>query len=157
MVKYLALTTLILTVFFTSGCDNSSKMEEIKSQSTEEKIQQFNELKDNDTSAFQKVIVSEMKKQLQLPLLIDENTLMVDVSTDGDAISYKYVIKGIPASVINDQIWQESMQRNVKNTYCLDDSKVKLIRELFPNGVIYNYYRNDSLVYKFKVLEAMCD
>ncbi|ELQ9312165.1 protein K [Serratia marcescens] len=155
MVKYLALTTLILTVFFTSGCDNSSKLEEITSQSTEEKIQQFNELKDNDTSAFQKVIVSETKKQL--PLLVDENTLMVDVSTDGNAISYKYVIKGIPESVINDQFWQEAMQRNVKNNYCLSDSKVKLFRGLFPNGVIYNYYRNDSLVYKFKMLESMCD
>jgi hypothetical protein len=43
--------------------------------------------------------------------LVDEATLMTDVSTDGGTFSYKYVIKGISASTMESDVWKDAMQK----------------------------------------------
>ncbi|WP_119300792.1 protein K [Klebsiella pneumoniae] len=134
--------------------DIEKKIKEIQANSTPEKIKKFNELKDDDPKILRESVVSEIKKKL--PLLVDEATLMTDVSTDGGTFSYKYVIKGISASTMESDVWKDAMQKNIKNSYCSDDARLKVFRELFSEGVIYNYYLSDKLIYTYRALPSIC-
>lgn len=88
---------------------------------------------------------------------MSESTLLVDVSSDGNVFSYKYLVKGIPSSIVNKQLWQDAMQEKIKESYCLDDAKVEMFRKLFPGGAVYNYYLNDKLVYRYKSSLSICN
>lgn len=135
--------------------DVDKALKEIEERSTPEKIEQFNKLPDNDSSNLREIVVTEMKKKL--PLLIDEATLMSDVSLDGNTFSYKYVIKGIPANVIEGDQWKNNMQKSIVNRYCSNNAQVTMFRDLFTEGVIYNYYVSEKLVYTYKAVPSVCN
>ncbi|EFV42138.1 hypothetical protein M988_2727 [Hafnia paralvei ATCC 29927] len=134
--------------------DVDKKLKAIQDQSTPEKIEQFNKLQDNDTQKFQQAVVLEIKKKL--PLLVDEATLMSDVSAENNAFTYKYIVKGIPINVIESHEWQETMKKTITSSYCSDDARVTVFRNLFPEGVIYNYYVSEKLIYTYKALPSVC-
>ncbi len=171
MVKNLTLATLASTVIILLGCDDPSKGKDsevdrqtgnlkqeskiIHHKSKKERVQKFYDLKDEDSSGAQEIIVSEMKQNL--PLFIDENTLMVDVSIDDNVFSYKFVIKRTPLAMINSRFWQEALQENIRSNYCIDDSNVQMFRGVFSGGAVYNYYLSDRLVYRYKIIPSDCD
>lgn len=135
--------------------DVDKKVKAIQDQSTPEKIEQFNKLQDNDPQILQQAVVSEIKKKL--PLLVDQATLMSDVSAENNAFTYKYIVKGITIKEIERHEWQETMQKTITSSYCSDDANVTVFRNLFPAGVIYNYYVSEKLIYTYKALPSVCN
>ncbi|MEN3753459.1 protein K [Mangrovibacter sp. SLW1] len=181
MIKRATFAALLPVILLASGCDDAPKdkadstetpnttkdsqttpggneldkrLAEIRSQSTSEKIQEFNQLKDNDPKLLQKSVVAEVKKQL--PLLIDDATMMADVSAEGNTFTYKFVIKGLPASITKNEEWRSNMQKVIIKNYCSKDNRVKVFRSLFPDGAVYNYYQDNKLVYSWKAQPSVC-
>ncbi|KEA53401.1 protein K [Mangrovibacter sp. MFB070] len=181
MIKRATLAALFPAILLAGGCDDASKdkadtaeaptttqagktapgandldkrLAEIRSQSTSAKIEEFNQLKDNDPKLLQKSVVAEVKKQL--PLLIDDATMMEDVSAEGNTFTYKFVIKGLPASITQNEEWRSNMQKVIITNYCSNDNRVKVFRSLFPDGAVYNYYQDNKLIYSWKAQPAIC-
>jgi predicted secreted protein len=176
MIKRATLAALLPAILLANGCDDASKdkantaeapttaqaskteldkrLAEIRAQSTSAKIEEFNQLKDNDPKLLQKSVVAEVKKQL--PLLIDDATMMSDVSSEGNTFTYKFVIKGLPASITKNEEWRSNMQKVIIKNYCSNDNRVKVFRSLFPDGAVYNYYQDNELVYSWKAQPSIC-
>jgi len=53
----------------------------------------------NDKSAMQATILDDIKKKL--PILIDQATLLTEISMKDNALIYHLDVKGIPVSVMN--------------------------------------------------------
>lgn len=135
--------------------DVDKKVKAIQDQSTPEKIDQFNKSQDNDPQVLQQAVVSEIKKKL--PVLVDQATLMSDVSAENNTFTYKYIVKGITIKAIESHEWQEAMQKTINSSYCSNDARVTVFRNLFPEGVIYNYFVGEKLVYTYKALPSICN
>jgi len=147
-----------LSICLLAACDNSTKAKAATQKATDdtssERIENFQKQNVNDLSAMQTMIADGVKKKL--PQLIDKATLLTEVSTQGNAFVYHFEVKGIPVSVLNSQYWQENIEKNIKSQYCKNDEKMKIFKEFFPDGSIYNYYFENTLIYSNRVTPAQC-
>ncbi|WP_241571626.1 hypothetical protein [Rosenbergiella nectarea] len=150
---------LTLSVCLLAACDDSSKAQpvpprEATQKTSSENVEKFQKQNVNDKSTIQAMIIDGAKKKL--PLLIDQATLLTEVSTKSNTFIYHYEVKGIPVSVIDTNYWQENMKKTIQVQYCKDDDKMKVFREFFPGGSTYNYFVDNKLVYSRTITPAEC-
>lgn len=160
MVRYL-LAIMTLPLCLLAACDDASKApqsqlppKEATQKTSAENVEKFQKQNVNDKSATQAMIIDGARKKL--PLLIDQATLLTDVSTKSNTFIYHYEVKGIPVSVIKTNDWQENMKKTIQVQYCKDDDKMKVFREFFPGGSAYNYFVDNKLVYSHTITPAEC-
>lgn len=116
--------------FFITGCnENGDKTSIIKDEKS--------------------IIVQSLNDKL--PVVLDENTLLVSAVDEGDALHYKYVISADLKSVSS---WMDMRSKMITN-YCLSKD-MGGIRNHFKGGVIYTYYDLDKEVYSQAVRPYDC-
>ncbi|MBT0728845.1 protein K [Rosenbergiella nectarea] len=155
------LVIFTLSLCLLAACDDSSKAQqrevaakEATQNTSSEKVENFQKQNVNDKSTIQAMIIDGAKKKL--PLLIDQATLLTEVSTKSNTFIYHYEVKGIPVSVIDTNYWQKNMKKTIQVQYCKDDDKMKVFREFFPEGSTYNYFVDNKLVYSHTITPAEC-
>ncbi len=78
----------------TANSELKQRYDEIKANSTEEKINAFNAKGDDDPTLLRDVFLTEMAKAL--PMLIDDVTLLTEVTANQNGmLFYQYTIRGI--------------------------------------------------------------
>ncbi|WP_085247468.1 hypothetical protein [Gilliamella mensalis] len=127
----------------------------IMTQSTPEKIKQFNNQKDSDYSFAQDSVVAGIKEKL--PIVVDKFTMFDDISRNNNKLIYKYIMKGLPKEVILLKQNQQSVLNKIVTLYCGNDPNVKALKLLFPNGVSYNYYLANEKIMSFDLKPSDCD
>ena len=132
----------------------AQRYDEIKANSTEEKIKAFNEKPDDDSSSLSELFMSEMKKTL--PVLIDDATLLTEVTEQDGMLFYRYTLKGIPNEVLVSERWQQNMRDILVHNYCVPEAGMALLRETFPKGITHNYYKSNDLIFTYVVTPANC-
>ncbi|WP_369308411.1 protein K [Providencia rettgeri] len=138
----------------TANSELQQRYDEIKANSTEEKINAFNAKGDDDPTLLRDVFLSEMAKSL--PMLIDDVTLLTEVTAKNGMLFYQYTIKGIPDKVLEGESWQQNMREILDKNYCGKDAGMKMLHEMFPEGITHNYHKSDKLVFTYIVTPAIC-
>lgn len=174
MVVFQKLVWLVLGVVLVTGCspdvDEKTKSEqpsglatnsevkqrydEIKANSTEDKIKAFNEKGDDDPTLLRDMFLSDMAKAL--PMLVDDVTLLAEVTAKNGMLFYQYTIKGIPDNVLEGEHWQQNMRGVLDKNYCGKDVGMKVLHEMFPEGITHNYYKSNKLIFTYIVTPAVC-
>ncbi|MWP61762.1 hypothetical protein [Gilliamella sp. Pas-s25] len=133
----------------------SDKAKDLYEQTKSEKEDMLKKIQEGNYSVAENLMIKAIKAKL--PATIDQNTTLVDVSTDNKAINYKYVVN----NTTKDALQAESNKKEVRNklieSYCSDDSSMKTLRLVFPRGANYNYYINDDKVFSVDVKSTDCD
>lgn len=130
------------------------RYDEIKANSTEDKINAFNEKGDDDPTLLREMFLSDMAQSL--PMLIDDVTLLTEVTAKDDMLFYRYTIKGIPDNILEGDSWQQNMRDVLDKSYCGKDTGIKILHGMFPAGITHNYYKSDKLIFTYLVTPAGC-
>lgn len=138
----------------TANSELKQRVDEIKSNSTEDKINAFNAKSDDDPTMLRGIFLSEMAKSL--PMLIDDVTLLTEVTEKNGMLFYQYTIKGIPDNVLESNSWQQNMRKVLDINYCGKDAGMKILHEMFPDGITHNYYKSNKLIFTYIVTPAIC-
>lgn len=139
----------------TANSELKQRYDEIKANSTEDKINAFNAKGDDDPTLLRDVFLTEMAKAL--PMLIDDVTLLTEVTANQNGmLFYQYTIKGIPDDVLEGKSWQQNMREILNKNYCGKDAGMKMLHEMFPEGITHNYHKSDKLVFTYIVTPAIC-
>jgi len=155
------LVTLSIVLCSLAACDDASKPKQGNVITKEEthtapskKLENFQKQDVNDKSAMQAMILEGIKKKL--PILIDQATQMTEVSTKDNVFIYHYEVKGIPVSVMNTHYWQENMKKGIQVQYCKNDDNIKIFKDFFTGGSIYNYFVENKLIYTTTITPEEC-
>lgn len=153
--------TFTIALCLLTACDDASKPEqgnvatkEATHTPTSEKIENFKKQDVNDKSAMQTTIIGDIKKKL--PILIDQATLLTEISMKDNAFIYHLDVKGIPVSVMNTHYWQENIKKAIQVQYCKSDDKMKIFRDFFTGGSVYNYFVDSKLIYTVTITPEEC-
>ena len=112
-------------------------------------------LKDGNYSLAQDAIIKGLN--LRLPLDVDQNSTLVDVTKGNDIISYKYDLKGITKEGFQVESNQKNILNGLRALYCSKDATTNAIKLVFPNGASHNYYLNGEKVLTLDLKPGDCD
>lgn len=141
-----------------SGTIGNSQIEqrydEIKANSTEDKINAFNAKGDDDPTMLRGIFLSDMAESL--PMLIDDVTLLTEVTAKNGMLFYQYTIKGIPDNVLEGDSWQQNMREILNRNYCGKNAGMGILHGMFPEGITHNYHKSNKLIFTYIVTPAIC-
>ncbi|MCX8574750.1 MULTISPECIES: hypothetical protein [unclassified Gilliamella] len=92
----------------------------------------------------QRIVIDSMKKQF--PIVYDENFTLVDVLKDNDQFIYKYEIKNIEEVKLTSPEFEQSSRTEILELYCSDNKGIAHFKEIFMDGIRYDYYLNNKNV-----------
>lgn len=138
----------------TANSELKQRYDEIKANSTEDKINAFKAKGDDDPTLLRGIFLSEMAKSL--PMLIDDVTLLTEVTAKNGMLFYQYTIKGIPDSVLEGDSWQQNMREVLNHNYCGKDAGMDVLHEMFPEGITHNYHKSNKLIFTYVVAPVIC-
>ncbi|AHN26497.1 hypothetical protein GAPWK_1924 [Gilliamella apicola] len=166
--------TLAMMGLFLVNCDNSKptvnnikeqvqqtssmvsdKVAELYEQTKSATQDALNNLKDGNYSLAQDAIIKGLN--LRLPLDVDQNLTLVDVTKGNDIISYKYDLKGITKEGFQVESNQKNILNGLRALYCSKDATTNAIKLVFPNGASHNYYLNGEKVLTLDLKPGDCD
>lgn len=172
--KFFKVISLALLSIFLVNCDNSkSTVDDIKqkvqqtgsdiSNKTQDYFEQaksetndiMNKLKEGNYNFAQDAVIKNIKQTL--PLNIDQNTSLVDVSKENNTINYKYDVKGMTKDDLKIENTQKTLLNNLLTDYCSSDLMKKALRLAFPEGATHNYYINNDNVLILSLKPSDCD
>ncbi|SCB89150.1 hypothetical protein [Gilliamella intestini] len=133
----------------------SDKVKDLYEQTKSEKDDMLNKVKEGNYSVAQSLMIKAIKTKL--PASIDPSITLVDVSTDSNAIDYKYVVNNITKDALLAETNQKNLQNKLVAFYCGDDASMKTLRLVFPKGANHNYYINNDKVLSVDVKPTDCD
>ncbi|OCG44508.1 hypothetical protein A9G35_07995 [Gilliamella sp. Choc5-1] len=133
----------------------SDKVKDLYEQTKSEKDDMLNKVKEGNYSVAQSLMIKAIKTKL--PVSIDPSITLVDVSTDSNAIDYKYVVNNITKDALLAETNQKNLQNKLVAFYCGDDASMKTLRLVFPKGANHNYYINNDKVLSVDVKPTDCD
>ncbi|MWP47502.1 hypothetical protein [Gilliamella sp. Pas-s27] len=133
----------------------SDKAKDLYEQTKSEKEDMLNKIKEGNYGVAQGLMIKAIKTKL--PATIDSSMTLVDVSTDSNAINYKYVVNNITKDALLAETNQKNLQNKLVAFYCGDDASMKTLRLVFPRGANHNYYINDDKVFSVDVKPTDCD
>lgn len=102
----------------------------------------------------QRIIIDSMKKQL--PIVYDENFTLVDVLKDNDQFIYKYEIKNIEEVELTSPEFEQSSRTEILELYCSDNKGIAHFKEIFMDGIRYDYYLNNKKMLSINVKSTDC-
>ncbi|MGG4607715.1 protein K [Providencia sp. Me31A] len=137
-----------------TNADVKQRYDKIKANSTEDKIKAFNEKGDDDPTLLRGIFLSDMAKAL--PMLVDDVTLLTEVTAKNGMLFYQYTIKGIPDNVLEEARWQQNMREGLDKNYCSKGVGMKVLHEMFPDGITHNYYKSNKLIFTYIVTPTIC-
>lgn len=172
--KTFKVINLAIMCLFLVNCDNSKptvdnikeQVDQTSSQVSDKVIDLYeqtksatqdalNKLKDGNYSLAQDIIIKCIK--LNLPLDVDKNSTLVDVTKDNDIISYKYEVKDITRDALQVENNQKNLLNNLRALYCSKDTTINAIKLVFPNGASHNYYLNGEKVLTLDLKQSDCN
>ncbi|OCG00628.1 YtxH domain-containing protein [Gilliamella sp. wkB308] len=138
-----------------TGADISDKTQDYFEQAKEESNDILNKLKEGNYNLAQDAVIKNIKQTL--PLNIDQNTSLVDVSKENNTINYKYDVKGVTPDDLKIENTQKTLLNNLLTDYCSSDLMKKALRLAFPEGATHNYYINNSNALTLNLKPSDCD
>ncbi len=102
----------------------------------------------------QRIVIDSMKKQL--PIVYDENFTLVDVLKDNDQFIYKYEIKNIEEVELTSPEFEQSSRTEILELYCSDNKGIAHFKEIFMDGIRYDYYLNNKKMLSINVKSTDC-
>lgn len=102
----------------------------------------------------QRIVIDSMKKKL--PIVYDENFALVDVSKDNDQFIYKYEIKNIEEVELTSPEFEQSSRTGILELYCSDNKDIAHFKEIFMDGIRYDYYLNNKKMLSIIVKSTDC-
>lgn len=102
----------------------------------------------------QRIVIDSMKKQL--PIVYDENFTLVDVLKDNDQFIYKYEIKNIEEVELTSLEFEQSSRTEILELYCSDNKGIAHFKEIFMDGIRYDYYLNNKKMLSINVKSTDC-
>lgn len=102
----------------------------------------------------QRIVIDSMKKQL--PIVYDENFTLVDVLKDNDQFIYKYEIKNIEEVELTSPEFEQSSRTEILELYCSDNKGIAHFKEIFMNGIRYDYFLNNKKMLSINVKSTDC-
>lgn len=102
----------------------------------------------------QRIVIDSMKKKL--PVVYDENFALVDVSKDNDQFIYKYEIKNIEEVELTSPEFEQSSRTGILELYCSDNKDIAHFKEIFMDGIRYDYYLNNKKMLSIIVKSTDC-
>lgn len=102
----------------------------------------------------QRIVIDSMKKKL--PIVYDENFALVDVSKDNDQFIYKYEIKNIEEVELTSPEFEQSSRSGILELYCSDNKDIAHFKEIFMDGIRYDYYLNNKKMLSIIVKSTDC-
>lgn len=133
----------------------SDKAKDLYEQTKSEKDEMLNKIEEGNYNVAQGLMIKAIKTKL--PATIDSSVTLVDVSSDSNAINYKYIVNNITKDALQAKTNQKNLQDKLVAFYCGDDSSMKTLRLVFPRGANHNYYINDDKVFSVDVKPSDCD
>ncbi|OCG18695.1 MULTISPECIES: YtxH domain-containing protein [unclassified Gilliamella] len=133
----------------------SDKAKDLYEQTKSEKEDMLNKVQEGNYSVAENLMIKAIKTKL--PATIDQNTTLVDVSTDNKTINYKYVVNNSTKDALQAEGNQKEVRNKLIEFYCSDDSNMKTLRLVFPRGANHDYYINDDKVFSVDVKPNDCD
>lgn len=102
----------------------------------------------------QRIVIDSMKKKL--PIVYDENFALVDVSKDNNQFIYKYEIKNIEEVELTSPEFEQSSRTGILELYCSDNKDIAHFKEIFMDGIRYDYYLNNKKMLSIIVKSTDC-
>ncbi len=102
----------------------------------------------------QRIVIDSMKKQL--PIVYDENFTLVDVLKDNDQFIYKYEIKNIEEVELTSPEFEQSSRTEILELYCSDNKGIAHFKEIFMDGIRYDYFLNNKKMLSINVKSTDC-
>ncbi len=102
----------------------------------------------------QRIVIDSMKKQF--PIVYDENFTLVDVLKDNDQFIYKYEIKNIEEVELTSPEFEQSSRTEILELYCSDNKGIAHFKEIFMDGIRYDYYLNNKKMLSINVKSTDC-
>jgi gas vesicle protein len=133
----------------------SDKAKDLYKQTESQSADIFNQVKEGNYKLAQDLIVNGVKTKL--PVVVDQNTTLVEVSKGNDVINYKYLVKDTTKDALQTAGNQKEAQRKLLEFYCGDGVSMKALRLAFPAGAGHDYYINDDKVFSVSVKPSDCD
>ncbi|NUF48414.1 hypothetical protein [Gilliamella sp. ESL0250] len=133
----------------------SDKAKDLYEQTKSEKEDMLKKVQEGNYSVAENLMIKAIKAKL--PATIDQNTTLVDVSTDNKTINYKYVVNNSTKDALQAESNQKELRNKLLDFYCGDDSSMKTLRLVFPRGANHDYYINDDKVFSVDVKPNDCD
>ncbi len=138
-----------------AGAEISDKAKDLYQQTKSQTQDILDKVKEGNYNLAQDLAIKGIKQEL--PLTIDQNTALVDVSKDDKTINYKYAVNGIAKEAFDSDSNQKMVFNKLLDVYCSKDVTVNAIKLAFPNGANHNYYINDDKVLSLNVKPSDCD
>ncbi|NUF26634.1 YtxH domain-containing protein [Gilliamella sp. ESL0254] len=132
----------------------SDKAKDLYEQTKSESEEIMNKLKDGNYSVAQDLVVKAIKTKL--PVVVDQNTTLVDVSKGNNVIDYKYTVKDITKDALQTESNQKSVRTNLLGLYCSNNANMNTQRLVFPEGASHSYYINSEKVLTLDVKPSDC-
>ncbi|EPI2108221.1 hypothetical protein ACS5F0_004067 [Providencia rettgeri] len=86
------------------------------------------------------------------PILVDDKTILFGVYIEKNKINYDYLLSNEP---VNTEKWNNDLIKLIPENYC-KNNEMKDIREVFTEGVRYNYYIGSELFVSYEVNSSAC-